>query len=132
EEETLPVYRNTLAARANLAPINPFQRLLGRYLVESPEMIDALARVPSRMGDVTEVMTVRNVVLTVARGMAGDVRRALTGELSPSAVPPLPIEREQGVQETSSYQQRLGCLGWLLALPAIMTFGGLAALRRGR
>lgn len=130
EEETLPVYHNTLAARANLAPTNPFQRLLGRYLVESPEVIDALARVPARMGDMTQVMTPRTIVLTVARGVARDARRALTGELSPSAVPPLPVEREEGVQETSSYQQRLGCLGWLLALPAIMTFGGLAALRR--
>ncbi|PJF37244.1 MAG: hypothetical protein CUN49_01400 [Candidatus Thermofonsia Clade 1 bacterium] len=130
EEETLPVYYNTLAARANLAPSDPFQRLLGRYLVESPEVIEALARVPARMGDITQVMTTRHIVLSIAKGAARDVRRALTGELSPSAVPPLPIERAQGVQETNSYQQRLGCLGWLLALPAIMMFGGLAALRR--
>jgi len=130
EEETLPVYRNTLAARANLAPSNAFQRLLGRYLVESPELVEALARVPARMGDVTELMTTRTIVLSLAKGVARDARRTLTGELSPAAVPPLPIERAQGVRETSSYQQRLGCLGWMLALPAIMMFGGLAALRR--
>jgi hypothetical protein len=82
------------------------------------------------MGDVTELMTTRTIVLSLAKGVARDARRALTGELSPSAVPPLPIERAQGVRETSSYQQRLGCLGWMLALPAIMMFGGLAALRR--
>ncbi|MFN7211102.1 MAG: NAD(P)/FAD-dependent oxidoreductase [Aggregatilineales bacterium] len=132
EEETLPVYRNTLAARANLTPNFPFQRLLGRYLMESSDVMEALARVPARMGDMTQIMTTRNIVLTLARGVASDARRALTGELSPSAVPPLPIERQQGVQETSSYQQRLGCLGWLFALPAIMMFGGLAALRRER
>ena len=130
EAETLPVYFNTLATRANLAPSNGFQRLLGRYLMESPEVSEVLARVPSRMGSVDTLMTTRHVILTVAKGVARDARRILTGELSPSAVPPLPSQRAQGVHETSSYQQRLGCLGWLFALPAIMMFGGLGALRR--
>ncbi|MCE7948414.1 MAG: NAD(P)/FAD-dependent oxidoreductase [Chloroflexi bacterium CFX4] len=130
EAETLPIYFNTLAARANLNPPNAFQRLLGRYLMESPEVSEVLARVPARMGSADTLMTTRRILLTVAKGVAWDARRTLTSEMSPSAVPPLPSERAQGVRETSSYQQRLGCLGWLFALPAIMMFNGLGALRR--
>jgi flavin-dependent dehydrogenase len=120
EAETLPVYQNTLMATANLNPPTVFQRLVGRYFCENPEFINNMSRVPARMIAPEQVVTAPMLIKTVATGVARDARRLLTGEPSPAAVPPLPKQREAGREYTPSNMPRMGCLGWLIAVPVIM------------
>jgi flavin-dependent dehydrogenase len=131
EAETLPIYRNTINATSNFQPQDAVQRILGRYACENPEFIDAMIRVPARMIAPTEVVTTPRIVKIVARGVVGDVRRLMTGEPSPAAVPPLPSQRARG-ESTDSSASRLGCFGWLIAIPAIMALNVLFPLWRRR
>lgn len=130
ETETLPVYYNTLAARQNFNSPNLLGQLMGRYAMENPEIMRMMARVPGRMGDPSQILTTEILLRTVVSGVVRDAGRFLTGQPSPAAVPPLPSQRERGISETSSYQTRLGCLGWLFAMPAILIFGMAGSLRR--
>lgn len=118
EAETLPMYRHTLAAHSNLHPQGALQRLLGRYACENLEFLDNLIGVPTRLTPPQQAVTAPLLTRTVLQGVARDVRRAITGEPSPPTVPPLP---SQGRPVATSANP--GCLGWLIALPLILTLG---------
>jgi 2-polyprenyl-6-methoxyphenol hydroxylase-like FAD-dependent oxidoreductase len=130
EDETLPVYHNTLAATRNFEPQGIVQRVIGRWACENPAFIEAMVRVPARMIVPTQVATAPLLAKTVVNGMMGDARRLMTGEPSPAAIPPLPVQRAEGERYTESSAPRLGCLGWLLALPAIMLANAFLPGRR--
>jgi flavin-dependent dehydrogenase len=114
EAETLPMYEMTKQATANFAPQGALQRWLGRYAAENTEFMEQMLKVPSRMSTPTEVMNPKIAVETLVKGVTGDARRLMTGESRKSEVPPLPSE------QTEKRPGNLGCLGWALAIPAVM------------
>jgi flavin-dependent dehydrogenase len=118
EAETLDMYRNTLAVHSNLEPQGTLQRLLGRYACENPEFLNNLIGVPTRLTPPQAAVTPPLLTRTVAQGVARDVRRVITGEPSPAAVPPLPSQGRSAVKTSNP-----GCLGWLIALPVILALG---------
>ncbi len=123
EAETLATYRNTLAATSNYGPSNALFQMLGRYVCEDPDFITRMVRVPTRMIQPEKAADPQLVVRTLARGLAGDVRRRVVGGTSPAAVPPLPGQK----QTTASSTPRMGCLGWMLLIPVM---GAVGVFRR--
>lgn len=126
QDETLPMYRNTLTARINLEPQGPIQQWLGRYASENRDFMKNLISVPARLKTPQEVVTPGLLAQTLAKGVARDARRLMTGEPSPAAVPPLPS------QTPSAPSHTLGVIGWALAIPAIAVVGGLSLLKARR
>lgn len=122
QDETLPMYRNTLAARINFEPQGMLQRWLGRYASENRNFMTNLMSVPARLKTPEEVVTPGLLIDTLAQGLTRDVRRIMTGEPSPAAVPPLP---GQSVPANHS----LGLIGWALAIPAIAVMGGIGLIK---
>jgi 2-polyprenyl-6-methoxyphenol hydroxylase-like FAD-dependent oxidoreductase len=128
EAETLPVYHSTLASRANLNAPNWFARLLGRYASENPAFMRSVIRVPMRIAKAEEAINSTLIGTTFAKGIANDTRRFFTGALSESAIPPLPSQLAEGAQPLRG---NMGCLGWMIALPAMMMVGAVSPLLRG-
>lgn len=120
ETETLEMYHHTLNATANFAPQSYLQRVLGRYACENPSFMKTLIGVPTRLTKPMEVVQTPLLMKTVAEGVTRDVRRLMTGELSPAAIPPLPTATNA---DSERLQPGLGCLGWLFVLPVIAVLG---------
>lgn len=129
EAETLEMYHNTLAGTMNYGQMHPLQQMLGRYAVENPKLIDQLLGVPARAVKPSQAASVGLIASSLLMGLTGDMRRAVIGGRSPSAVPPLPGETLESPATTKNSHQ-LGCLGWLLVLPFVMAFNGLRGLKR--
>jgi flavin-dependent dehydrogenase len=121
EEETLPVYYNTLAARANFRTPNYIQKLLGRWVCENQDAMDSMMRVPARMVKPEKVMTVPLLLESVQKGISADIQRAIQGGQSRAAVPPLPSEEARGIKP----KPHLGLLGWMVAVPTIVMLNAL-------
>lgn len=119
EEETFDMYRNTLLGTNNYGPSNTLMQMIGRYACEDSEFINRMLQVPARAINPTEVANMPLVARTFMKGVASDMRRAITGEPSPARVPPLPGQPDE------KRDLRLGCLGWMLLLPFIMAANGL-------
>lgn len=117
EAETLTYYRNTLAGTDNYGQSLALVQMLGRYACENPEFINRMLSVPARTIDPAKVADPGLVGKTIATGVVRDVRRRLTGAPSPAAVPPLPGGDEKRIQN-------VGCLGWMVLLPALVWLNG--------